>query len=201
MLKMFSDVDINRPYYDVVFSGSLDLIKGFVIGFIEGNELEGEAIFSDEHHADDEGKFGQLLRLIAVKDKTVRVIICCRFHELISQALEKRKDEIPIAIQSVKKIKGASFGFRYKTFSEEHGEKLKNVFGNLPKGLTMESGYSPEEILNPKAKGIEAYAPLHHYELRARGRVSGLIRSVIDFYGQVEHNSLVELEPIKLEYE
>lgn len=201
MLKMFHDVDRNRPYYEVIFQGSLEMIKGFVIGLIEGYELEGEAIFSDEHHADNEGKFGQILRLMAVKDKTVRVIICCQFHDLINEALERRKGQIPIVIQSVKKIKGASFDFRYKTFSVEYGEQLKKLFGNLPDGLAMTPGYSPEEIVNPKAKGIEAYAPLHHYELKAQGRISRFIRAVIDFYGEAEHNSLVELGPIKLEYE
>ncbi len=64
----------------------------------------------------------------------------------------------------------------------------------------MEPGYEPKEKRNPEAKGVEAYAPLHHYEIRAKGRISGPIREVIAFYGQVEHNKLVELGPIEITY-
>jgi len=187
-------------YYEVDVEGSFDLVKGFVLGFIEGRQIEGEAIFGREHHVENEEKFGQLLRLMGVKGKTVRVIISCALHDLLEAALSRRKEEIDIEIKNVRKISGASFEFEYKAFGETFGKELRETFGNLPQGLTMEPGYEPKEILNPDAKGVEAYAPLHHYEIRARGRVSGSIREIIDFYGRVEHNKLIELEPIKISY-
>jgi len=189
-----------KSYYEVDVEGSFDLIKGFVLGFIEGRQIEGEAIFGAEHHVENEEKFGQLLRLMGIKGKTVRVIICCKLHDLLEEALRKRKNEIQIEIKNVRKIAGASFEFQYKAFAETFGKELKETFGNLPEGLTMEPGYEPKEILNPDAKGVEAYAPLHHYELKAKGRITGPIREIIDFYGQAEHNQLVELGPIKITY-
>ncbi len=45
-------------YYEVDVEGSFDLIKGFVLGFIEGRQIEGEAIFGEEHHVANEEKFG-----------------------------------------------------------------------------------------------------------------------------------------------
>jgi hypothetical protein len=52
----------------------------------------------------------------------------------------------------------------------------------------------------PEGKGVEAYAPLHEYELKAAGSIYGPVRDVIDFYGKVEHHDMVELDDIKLEY-
>lgn len=187
-------------YYEVDVEGSFDLIKGFVLGFIEGRQIEGEAIFGEEHHVANEEKFGQLLRLLGVKGKTVRVIISCALNDLLEEALEKRKDEISIKIKNVRGVADAAFTFEYKAFAESFGKELKETFGNLPQGLTMEPGYEPKEKRNPEAKGVEAYAPLHHYEIRAKGRISGPIREVIAFYGQVEHNKLVELGPIEITY-
>lgn len=189
-----------KSYYEVEVEGSLDLIKGYVLGFIDGRQLDGEAIFDEEHHMENEGKFGQLLRLLGTKGKTVHVIMCCHLHEILREALEKRPSKLPIVIRSVREVFGASFDFEYKTFAEKFGKELKKTFGNLPEGLEMDPEYEPKEILNPDAKGVEAYAPLHDYELRAKGTISGPIRQVMDFYGLVEHNNLVELGPIKLKY-
>lgn len=191
---------MQKSYYEVDVEGSFDLIKGFVLGFIEGRQIEGEAIFGEEHHVENEEKFGQLLRLMGVKGNEVRVIICSGLHDLLSEALNKRKEEIHIKISNVREIAGASFDFSYKAFAETFGKELKKTFGNLPEGLGMEPGYEPKETLNPDAKGVEAYAPLHHYEIKAKGRITGSIRQVIDFYGQVEHNQFVELGPIKIQY-
>lgn len=189
-----------KSYYEVEVEGSLDLIKGYVLGFIDGRKIEGEAIFDEEHHVESEGKFGQLLRLLGTKGKRARVLVCCGLHDMLKEALENRKTRLPVTIHSVREILGASFNFEYKTFAEEYGKDLKKTFGNLPEGLVMDPGYEPKEILNPDAKGVEAYAPLHHYEIKAKGRIAGPIRQVMDFYGLVEHNKLIELGPIKLKY-
>jgi len=47
---------------------------------------------------------------------------------------------------------------------------------------------------------IEAYAPLHHYEIKAKGRISGAARPLIDFYDKLEQHPLVTLEEIVLEF-
>lgn len=36
---------MNKKYYEVVVEGSFDLMKGFVLGFLEGKGIQGEAIF------------------------------------------------------------------------------------------------------------------------------------------------------------
>lgn len=128
------------------------------------------------------------------------MLVCYGLHDMLKEALENRKTKLPVTIHSVREVVGASFDFEYKTFSEEHGNELKKTFGDLPLELVMDPGYEPKEILNPDAKGVEAYAPLHHYEIKARGRINGPIRQVMDFYGLVEHNKLIELGPIKLKY-
>ncbi|MBN2255287.1 MAG: hypothetical protein JW736_06245 [Deltaproteobacteria bacterium] len=191
---------MTKGYYEVIVEGTLDLVKGFVLGYLEGSGIKGEAIFGEEHHVENESKFGQLMRLVRVKGQQVHMIVGKGLHDLLKEAISRRKDELKVKIVSVREIGDASFDFSYKAFKKELGEILKAKFGNLPEGLGMEGGYAPEEKVNPEGKGVETYAPLHEYELKAKGRIRGDIKPVIDFYGEIEHIAMVELGDIKISY-
>jgi len=190
---------MNREYCEVVVEGSLNLIRGFVVGFLEGRGIQGEAIFGEDHHVENEGKFGQMLRLIGVKGNRVHLIVGTGFHKLLEGALEKRKEELALKIISEKKIRQASFGFRYRAYTREQGEKLMALFGDPQEGLQVRD-HKTRETVSPEGKGVEAYAPLHEYEVKATGTIYGPIRDVIDFYGSAEHHDMVELDNIRLEY-
>ncbi len=190
---------MKREYCEVVLEGSLDLMKGFMVGVLEGKGIQGEAIFSEHHHVENESTFGQMLRLIGGRGNRFRLIIDNGFFELFKESLERRKDELALKIVSEKKIKQASFGFRFRAYNRELGDELKTLFGNPPEGLQVKD-YNPAEKILPEGKGMEAYAPLHEYEVKATGTIYGPVRDVMDFYGRVEHYDMVKLEKIKLEY-
>jgi hypothetical protein len=189
-----------KSYCEVIIEGPLDIIKGFVLGYLEGSGIQGEAIFGEEHHVENESKFGQLMRLLHVRGEQVHLIVGAGIHNLLKKAIDRHIDELEIKILSVREITDAHFNFSYKAFHRELGKELKEKFGDLPEGLTMEAGYNPEEQTHAVAKGVKAYAPLHEYELKAEGRIHGPIKAVVDFYGEIEHISMVELGDIKLEY-
>ena len=190
---------MNSEYCEMVIEGSLDRIRGFVIGFLEGRGIQGEAIFEEDHHVENESRFGQMMRLIGVKGNRFHLIIGAGFLKLFEGALERRKEELALKITSEKKISRASFGFRYRAYTRELGEELMTLFGDLGKGLQVRD-YKPKETMMPEGKGVEAYAPLHEYEIKAAGTIYGPVRDVIDFYGSAEHHDMVELDSIKLEY-
>jgi len=191
---------MNKEYCEVVVEGSLDLVRGFVVGLLEGRGIKGEAIFSEDHHVENEGRFGQMMRLIGVKGNRVHLIIGAGFLKLLEGALERRKEELALKIISEKKISQASFGFRYRAYTRELGDELMALFGDPPEGLQV-ADYKSKETVLPEGKGVEAYAPLHEYEIKAAGTVYGPVRNVIDFYGGAEHHDMVELDSIKLEYD
>ncbi|MBA7578441.1 hypothetical protein ES708_20303 [subsurface metagenome] len=191
---------MNKKYCEVVIEGSLDLIRGFVVGFLEGRGIQGEAIFGENHHVENEGRFGQMMRLIGVKGNRLHLIIDAGFLKLLEKALERRKEELALKIISERKIRQASFGFRYRAYTRELGDELMALFGDLSEGLQV-TDYKPRETVLPEGKGVEAYAPLHEYEIKATGTIYGPVRDVIDFYGRAEHYDMVELDSIKLEYD
>ena len=192
---------MNKEYCEVVVEvkGSLDLVKGFVYGFLEGKGIQGEAIFGEDHHVENEGMFGQVMRLIGVKGNRVHLIVGAGFFKLLAKALERRKEEFALEIISERKLSQASFGFSYHAYTRELGDELEALFGAPPEGLQVKD-YKPKETVSPEGKGVDAYAPLHEYEVKATGTIYGPIRDVIDFYGRAEHHNMVELDDIKLEY-
>lgn len=191
---------MNSEYCEMVIEGSLDRIRGFVIGFLEGKGIQGEAIFEEDHHVENESRFGQMMRLVGVRGNRFHLIIGAEFLKLFEGALERRKEELVLKITSTKKISRASFGFRYRAYTRELGEELMTLFGDLEEGLRVRD-YKPKETLLPEGKGVEAYAPLHEYEVKATGTIYGPVKDVVDFYGRAEHHDMVELDSIKLEYD
>lgn len=191
---------MNKEYCEVVIEGeSLDLVRGFVVGFLEGKEIQGEAIFGEDHHVENESRFGQMLRLIGVRGNRFHLIIGAGFFTLLQGALERRNGELALKIISKKNIKQASFGFHFRAYTRELGTELKGLFENPPEGLQVKD-YKPKETVLPEGKGVEAYAPLHEYEIKAAGTMYGPVKDAIEFYGRAEHYDMVELEDIKLEY-
>lgn len=191
---------MNKEYCEMVVEGPLDLVRGFVVGFLEGKGIQGEAIFGEDHHVENEGRFGQMMRLIGVRGNRFHLIIDVGFLKLLEGALERRKGELALKIISEKKISQAFFGFRYRAYTRELGDELMTLFGDPPEGLQVED-YKLKETALPEGKGVEAYAPLHEYEVKATGKIYGPVRDVIDFYGRAEHHDMVELDSIKLEYD
>jgi hypothetical protein len=189
--------DMRKKWYEIVIQGSFDLIRGFIIGFLEGRKIEGAIIFEREHHVKREGKLEQLLRAIHIEQDRVHLIIDEAIYRLLREALTHRKHMIDLKVVSEREIINAHFSFTYAAYAKRFGDELKNLFGKLPEGVHLE-GYEPEEIERREQDSTAGYAPLHNYEIRAKGRVSGPAKEVIDFYDKIEHNDWIKLEEIEL---
>jgi hypothetical protein len=189
---------MNGQYYEVSVEGSLDLVKGFLLGLLEERNLIGEAIIAREHKIKKDHEFKDFLRRISGQEDQVRVLMSDKALDALEEALKNVREELEIKVLSLRKVRGAHFSFTYESYAKEFGDDLKGLFANLPEGVAL-SGYEVEENVNPEVKGVEAYAPLHKYELRGKGRIHGSVREVIDFHERLGENSLIELEEIELD--
>jgi len=191
--------DMRRKHYEIVIEGPFDLIRGFIIGFLEGRKVEGAIIFEREHHIKRESELEQLLRVIHVEEDRVHMIIEEAIYRLLCEALDNRKHMIKLKIISEREIVRAHFNFTYAAYAKRFGDELKNLFSKMPEGVQLE-GYQPEEIERETKDSTAGYAPEHNYEIKAKGRVSGPAHEVIDFYDKIEHNDWIGLKEIELEF-
>ncbi|MCX5841647.1 MAG: hypothetical protein NTY16_09395 [Deltaproteobacteria bacterium] len=191
---------MNERYVEVVIEGSIDLMKGFVAGFLEGRGVEGDVFFGEDYHVEGENPVGLLLRLTGIRGETCTVIVGAGLHDLLSTALEKRQRVVPLHIRKVRPVNSAAFDVAFRTYSREVGAELKDLLSRLPEGVARESGFEMKEALVPKGKGVDAYAPLHDYELNGKGRISGSVKGVFGVYHQLGRFEVAELGEMGLTY-
>lgn len=191
---------MSTTYTEIMVKGEPALIKGFVIGFLEGRGDKGET-FVEEDRIEEDSPLTMILHFFTGQTHMVPVIAESGMVESLCKALQNRKKEIPSEVMSVRDVTGAFFEFKYKTFSEEVGKSILDFFSNLPDGVRIKEGYKPTEKSIPKGKGVEAYAPLHDYELKGSGVVQGGVKEIYQFYCRAGLFEVVELGKLTLEYE
>jgi hypothetical protein len=186
-------------YTEIMINGEPALIKGFVIGFLEGRENHGDTFVEEEGQIEEDSPLDMILHFFS-HPHLVPVIAELEIVESLCQALQNRKEEIPAEVMSVRDVTGAFFEFQYKTVSEEMGKSLLAFFSNLPDGVQMRAGYQPAEKITPREKVVGAHDPLHHYELKGSGIVQGGVKEVYRLYRQAGLFEVVELGKLTLEY-
>jgi vacuolar-type H+-ATPase subunit F/Vma7 len=190
---------MNRKYFELVVEGQFDLVKGFVLGFLEGKGIRQSAMFAREHHVKGDRELKHVLRVLTGKQDQARVLVDENVCQSLGESLANVREALPLRLVSTREISGAHAGFTYEAYAKEMGDELKALFVNPPEGVAV-ADYESEEKVEPEGKGIEAYAPLHHYEIKAKGRITGAVGPLIDFYDKLEQNPLVALEEIVLEF-
>jgi len=191
---------MHPTYYEVTVEGSHDLLKGFVIGYLEGLGLTGEAFFGDDYELHAESPLEVLFRMMGHREEYTTVIVEAGLRSQIGEVLQRRKDSLPFRIVSIREVTGATFSFSVKTYSREVGQTIRDLLGTPPEGVAVDPPFSPEEKLIPEGKGVEAYAPLHEYEMKWKGRVTGAIREVFSLYHRVKRFEVVKPGELELTY-
>ncbi|HVO84911.1 MAG TPA: hypothetical protein VMU60_10855 [Syntrophobacteria bacterium] len=190
---------MHRKYFELVVEGHFDLIKGFVLGFLEGKGIGQSVMFAREHHIKGDRDLKHVLRVLAGKEDQARLLVDEGVCQSLRESLANVREALPLRLVSTREISAAHAGFSYEAYAKEMGDELKALFVNLPEGVAV-ADYEPEEKVEPEGKGIEAYAPLHHYQIKAKGRIAGAVGPLIDFYDKLEGHPLVVLEEIVLDF-
>jgi len=186
---------MEKKYYEMVLDGPDDLIKGYLLGFLNEKGLEGEIVFERELHMKKETALDHIVRVIYDEDR-FRIMIEENAGRQIIDSLANEKN-LDIRVVSFRRITGAEFRVEFRVFSREMGIEYRKIFASLPEGVELPE-YRREEKIHPDAKGIEAYAPEHEYELKAEGIVRGRAREVLDFYDRIEHLPFIKLSEIDI---
>jgi len=185
---------------EIMIKGEPDMIKGFVIGFLEGRGNQGDTFIEEKCILEEDSPLSMVIHFFSGRPHIIPVIADSGMRESLCQALQRRKEDVPSEIVSIREVMGASFDFHYKTFSRELGKTLNDFFSNLPSGIQFKGDYKHEEKIDLEGKGIEAYAPLHDYEIKGSGVVQGGAKEIYKFYCRSGQFEVVELGKLKLQY-
>jgi hypothetical protein len=187
-----------QSFYEVVFKGKPKVVRAFVTGLTMGNGTDATVFFSFTDGVHHEGKAERLSELIHIRATDCHVIVDSGTNALFKKLSKRILGETGLEIVSQVRIKSASVKFSFQAFAPRYNDEIVALVKSLPKGLKIE-GFKHDVQLDPKAKGIEAYSPAHHYEANGEATVSGRVDLVIDLKKRFGDFPLIKSEDVQLQ--
>ncbi len=181
---------MSKKYTEIVLEGNFMLAKGFLLGFLSNAKADSKYFFHRKSGIRRE-TFKEMLKEFFELDNHVHVCIESDLVEPFKKALNLYTEITGNVLKSEKEIASASFTCSYEFYNQELAQKAKAIFESLPDDVTLEN-YTPVEIKDEEGHGVESYAPLHEYVLRANGTLSGSFESIMDIYLKIKKGELSE---------
>lgn len=187
-------------YYEIVLDGDVEVLKGFVAGYLAASGIDRDFFISREFHVQHDSLAHQFGEWIGLLEDRTHLVVPADAWQRIRAGAERLGDRLKISIHSARRLSGARFRFRWETYNVDEGKRLRAMFDSPPGSVTLED-YEPEEIVHEDEKGKTGmYAPVHPYTARATGEVHGPAGLVIAWASALRDEEFVDVDTIKLEY-
>jgi hypothetical protein len=174
---------------------------------IEGSE-EALQSFLDEHQG---AKDWQAVRgsKLPLKEEslTQRVLgfLGARTHHLVFapagsarvlvRGLRKHPD---LRLEHLREVEDAGFSFETEAFSRPKAEEIHNALHrDIPPGISLLDIRESDKV-DPEAKGVELYAPVHDYVYRASGSFHGGLPGILEMHRRLEEMDFCKPGTIEL---
>lgn len=181
-------------FHLVVLAGPDDAARGFLCGLYAGAGHAGFLDFTCSEAA--ERSLRERLRELAGHGYH-RAVVDGRGLALLRGA-GANLEQAGLRLAESHLVRGAAFPFGYRAYAARYTEEIRAILAALPAGASREGG-DPEIHRDPEAKGSEGYAPMHDYEARGEGRVSGPVDLVIAARAALAQHALVRVGHLELD--
>jgi len=184
-------------YREVVFQGSKAEVCAFLTGYKLGKGWATDfyIICSDCHIKAESRGYRILEALRLEKDLTHALILDARTESIVNAIKGSKK--LNLKVMSNKPVKKAHFDYNYATANRRSAGNIKRLFKQMPAELKLVNARD-KEVLHPKSKGAEGYAPEHDFELSGRGGVEGPIDQLLSFRASIGKIETVHVTDITI---
>lgn len=180
-------------YYELVIKGNGKLLRGFVRGYEIGKSIKNGLFFSQDrpiatHH---------LKETLTFRGDHLHLLCGARIRQGFLAALRQAED-LDFEIIADRRVVRSSFEFEFETASRKVASDIKRRFRSIPAGLKL-VGYEPIETVDPSAKGVEIYTPVHDYRFEGNGVIEGDLETLLACHERLTTNEFIEAEDIAIE--
>lgn len=187
-----------RPtFYEVVFQGKPKVVRAFLIGFVMGNVDDAQVFFNFTDGIFHEGKAEKLKEIVGIRGTDCHAVVDAGTSALLKKMKKRVEAETGLVITSHRAIRSATMEFSFQAFAPKYNEEIVHLVKTLPAGLKV-LGFKHDVRLDPKAKGIEAYSPAHHYEATGQATISGPVDMLVELKRSFAGFPLIKAEDIVL---
>jgi hypothetical protein len=184
-------------FYEVVFTGKPKVVRAFMKGFVMGTLDDPTVIYSFDSGIFHEDKVEKLAEMVGIRGTDCHIIVDAATSALLKKRTKLIARETGLEITSHRNIRSASMSFKFHTFAPRYNQEIVEMVKKLPAGLKV-NGYKHEVKLDPKAKGIEAYSVVHHYEACGEAAITGRIDLLVALKKKFADYPLIQSEDIVL---
>ena len=186
-----------QSFYEVVFMGKPKVVRAFMKGFVMGILDDATVIYSFNAGIHHEGKAEKLAELVGIRGTDCHVVVDAATSALIKKRTKRIVRETGLEITSHRNIRSASMYFKFHAYAPRYNQEIVDMVKKLPAGLRV-NDFKHEVKLDPKAKGIEAYSVVHHYEACGEATVTGRIDLLVALKKKFADFPLIQSEDIVL---
>lgn len=178
-------------YHEIIIKGDDNVVDGYLKGFLAGRGVKAGCYFSKDWPF----RLGHVREIIKYRGPVVHVICSGSLRATITSAINN--SDLEIEVEKTRKIGSLAFGFNFTTANRGVATKIKRTLSRLPDGVKLE-GYEPVESVDPDAKGVEAYSPVHEYEFKGEASARGDVDGVLKLYRKLTENRAFRVEEIDI---
>ncbi len=181
-----------------IVDGDEKLVLGFVRGLFIGARLTDWPVFNDQLGIETESFAEQLKGWVGIHEQITHFVVSDDAALGVLAGLSDPRCK-GITLREARVVKSASFSFKFKVFTEEAGQQVRDIFGKVPPEVLV-TGFEPEETVRAdNTQGVELYSPVHHYKLEGDGTVAGDFRNVLYVHEQARRLEQIDETVLQLE--
>ena len=186
-----------QSFYEVVFTGKPKVVRAFMKGFVMGTLDDATVIYSYDSGVHHEGKLEKISELVGIRGTDCHIIVDAATSALLKKRTKRIARETGLEVTSHRNIRSASMAFKFHAYAPKYNQEIVDMVKKLPTGLRVD-GFKHDVRLDPKAKGIEAYSAVHHYEASGEATVIGRIDLLVALKKKFAEFPLIQSEDIVL---
>ena len=194
---MATKKNTRKSFYEVVFTGKPKVVRAFMKGFVMGTLDDATVIYSFDSGIHHEGKVEKMAEMVGIRGTDCHIIVDAATSALLKKWTKLIARETGLQINSHRSIRSASMAFKFQAFAPRYNQEIVDMVKNLPTGVRVE-GFHHDVRLDPKAKGMEAYSAVHHYEACGEATIVGRVDLLVELKKKFGDYPLIKSEDIEL---
>jgi hypothetical protein len=184
-------------YHEIVFEGSLPVVRAFLMGLYLGKGWAVPFLCSDDHGIHGESGGHKVLEKIKLTKALTYVLVIDRHVPVIAEAAHAAQTTLGLAVRRDRAVREAEFDYTFAVFDRRGAAKLRALLAQSGPDL-VRTVLEEREATDPKGKGVEIYTPEHEYSFKGAGTVRGELLLVLAYRNALRRFEQVTLEKVKL---
>ena len=189
-----------KQYKELVISAPFILVKGFLMGLIEGTGKDPVYFFSQRSGIRVETLSEGLKEWLGFEN-LVHLCLEDGFAERLKQGIENTHKKLGMELRSEKLIESAGFEFHARFFDKDEADSFHSrVDDHLPEGVYLD-GFKEAAVEDPgHESGVGMYTASHKFQYKGKGTIVGEFGGVIQLFHEFQKDPMVEVEAVRLNF-